>query len=469
MAADAGEKNIHIEMPEGARHIIDILGKNGHEAYIVGGCVRDSIIGVTPGDWDITTSARPEEIKACFNRTVDTGIEHGTVTVLLKDGSYEVTTYRIDGEYRDLRHPSEVRFTRALSEDLRRRDFTVNAMAYNDSSGLVDLHGGLNDLNEKIVRCVGMADDRFDEDALRILRAVRFAAQLGFEIEPETAEAVKRHAVNLSAVSRERVLTEISKLICSGHIEKIGEIFRLGLEQYIAPGFESIDINDLMELKYADIPPDADAGYKLRELARQADKFRAFDLSSSCGIANRYVRFALLTERMEGEKLRLMLKGLRFDNDTVKKSLTLNRHALTALPSDKYGIKSIMAGIDRELFKDLLRLKIVSCRTSFYRRCCAGEEIDKVLELYEEITENREPVYLNELAVNGNDIIKEGIASGPAIGQLLKVLLDEVHRDPEHNDREYLIKTAKVYISCQDLECREKRPSDTGKTSDCIH
>lgn len=177
---------MRIVLPEKVKKIIHTLQDNGFEAYAVGGCVRDSILGRVPDDWDITTSATPLETKALFARTFDTGIEHGTITVLIDKDAFEVTTYRVDGKYEDSRHPSEVTFTRSLKEDLLRRDFTINAMAYNEAEGLVDIFGGMDDLRTKTIRCVGNAEARFGEDALRILRAVRFAAQLGFDIDNET-------------------------------------------------------------------------------------------------------------------------------------------------------------------------------------------------------------------------------------------------------------------------------------------
>ena len=182
---------MEIKIPAPAEEILTKLNENGYEAYVVGGCVRDMILGREPGDWDITTSALPEQVKQVFRRTVDTGIQHGTVTVMMGDEGYEVTTYRIDGEYADGRHPDSVTFTPSLTEDLKRRDFTVNAMAYNGNTGLVDEFGGMEDLDRGIIRCVGEPMDRFSEDALRILRAIRFSAQLGFAIEGRTYEAIR--------------------------------------------------------------------------------------------------------------------------------------------------------------------------------------------------------------------------------------------------------------------------------------
>ena len=188
-----------IELPDNVRNIITRLNTAGYEAYAVGGCVRDSVLGREPQDWDITTSALPEEVKALFNRTVDTGIKHGTVTVLLGRESYEVTTYRIDGKYSDSRHPDSVSFTRSLVEDLKRRDFTINAMAYGND-GLVDMFDGAGDIEKGVIRCVGNAEARFGEDALRILRAVRFSAQLGFDIEHETMAAAAKLAPRLADI-----------------------------------------------------------------------------------------------------------------------------------------------------------------------------------------------------------------------------------------------------------------------------
>ena len=210
-----------MQIPEKVEYIINVLMKNGYEAYAVGGCVRDSILGRVPEDWDITTSAQPEQVKALFHRTIDTGIQHGTVTVMMDKEGFEVTTYRIDGEYEDSRHPKNIEFTSNLEEDLKRRDFTINAMAYNPKDGLVDIFGGIEDLNKKIIRCVGNANDRFSEDALRILRAVRFAGQLGFAIEEQTKEAIVALAPTLKNISAERIRVELDKLLMGKHPELI--------------------------------------------------------------------------------------------------------------------------------------------------------------------------------------------------------------------------------------------------------
>ena len=229
-----------IQLPEDVKSILHILQDAGYEAYAVGGCIRDSLLGRTPDDWDITTSARPEETKALFEKTIDTGIQHGTVTVMRHGRGYEVTTYRVDGEYEDGRHPKEVTFTASLEEDLKRRDFTVNAMAYNEEDGLVDLFGGRQDLERKIIRCVGEANERFEEDALRIMRAVRFSAQLGFTIEERTKEAIRGHADRLRQVSAERIQMELTKLVTSPNPDFLRIAWETGITAVVLPEFDRL-------------------------------------------------------------------------------------------------------------------------------------------------------------------------------------------------------------------------------------
>lgn len=229
---------MNFQIPEKVNSIINELRKNGFEAYAVGGCVRDMVLGREPEDWDITTSATPPEVKRIFRRTVDTGIQHGTVTVLLDKDHYEVTTYRLDGVYEDNRHPKEVSFTASLSEDLRRRDFTINAMAFNETEGFVDLFGGLEDIEKGVIRCVGSATERFDEDALRILRAVRFSAQLGFCIEAETMSALKEKVAYLNNISAERIRVELTKLLLSEHPGRLRLLYETGITGVILPEFD---------------------------------------------------------------------------------------------------------------------------------------------------------------------------------------------------------------------------------------
>ena len=229
-----------INMPENANRIIHTLQNAGYEAYIVGGCVRDAVLNKEPDDWDITTSAKPMEVKKLFNRTIDTGLRHGTVTVMFGKDGYEVTTYRVDGKYEDHRRPNSVTFTSSLIEDTKRRDFTINAMAYNDEEGIVDHFHGVEDLDKHIIRCVGEPKERFDEDALRILRALRFSAQLDFDIDERTEEAVKNQAKFLEDISAERIQVELTKLLMSDHPERLITAYELGVSKVILPEFDAM-------------------------------------------------------------------------------------------------------------------------------------------------------------------------------------------------------------------------------------
>ncbi|MDO4960653.1 MAG: CCA tRNA nucleotidyltransferase [Eubacteriales bacterium] len=433
------ERYLKIALPENVKTIINTLEEHGYEAFAVGGCVRDSLLGRVPEDWDITTSALPADIKKCFRRTVDTGIEHGTVTVLIGDDSYEVTTYRIDGEYKDSRHPSEVVFTDAVSEDLRRRDFTINAMAYNDEKGFVDLFGGRDDLKRRVIRCVGNADDRFTEDALRILRAIRFAAQLDFDIDAATRNAIADHAPNLKAVSKERILVELSKLVCSAHIEKAADIPQLGVIPYIAKHFREINIAQLMGLKtsalrLAGYDPDGDAAEN--EIDPHED---AFDLCKATTTGYRYIRFAFLCQGMKPENVDELMKDLKSDNITRKNAVLLTEWTLKPLPSDKYELKKIMSGMSPEIFMDLLRVKLSSLGTMLYKKLCKDEDIRAVIDSFNEIAGNEEPVYMTDLAVGGADLKAAGVAEGPQLGSILNKMLDHVWKKPEDNDKEKLI------------------------------
>ena len=289
---------MRIEMPYEAEWIIDNIRSHGYEAFIVGGCVRDAVLGRIPGDWDITTSAKPEQVKEIFGKTVDTGLKHGTVTIIKHGSGYEVTTYRIDGEYLDGRHPETVEFTPDLREDLKRRDFTINAMAYSHETGIVDEFEGMEDLKRRVIRCVGCAKDRFTEDALRILRAVRFAAQLDFVIEDETYKAIAEIAPNLVHVSKERIQVELTKLLMSDHPEKIWMVDATGIAEYVTPGFTEVFERELESRSSRDPLKECWAGIA----ALPADKSH---------------RWAGFLRHMTAEQAVKILRGLKLDNDTI--------------------------------------------------------------------------------------------------------------------------------------------------------
>ena len=394
-----------IIIPENAQKIIRILQDNAHDAYVVGGCVRDSILGRTPGDWDITTSAKPQEVKKLFRRTIDTGIAHGTVTVLMGGETYEVTTYRIDGAYTDGRHPDQVSFTEDLREDLRRRDFTINAMAYSREKGLVDAFGGMQDLADHVIRCVGDPDERFDEDALRILRAVRFACQLGFAIAPETMEAMRRHAQHLSAVSKERIFTEMNKALCSDHPGLLHLIRDTGMEGGISPAFPEIGESAVLAMEKA---------VWLRK--------------------EKHLRWSALMQDLSPASAEQILKELKSDNDTLTKVKTLVRCLAEPAPVRPAQIRRLLHRIGPDLFEDLISLK----KAGFGRY--TREDYDRVLTEYYGILERGDCYTLKMLKVTGADLIAAGVKPGPRMGEILEQLLEEVMEDPELNRREELLR-----------------------------
>lgn len=398
-------KEIQITLPQHVEFIIDTLQQHGFEAYAVGGCVRDSLLGREPGDWDITTSASPEQVKQLFRRTVDTGILHGTVTVMLEKCGYEVTTYRIDGEYEDGRHPKSVEFTTNLTEDLRRRDFTINAMAYNKTAGLVDEFGGIQDLGRGRISCVGEARERFTEDALRMLRAVRFAAQLGFSIGEATLEAIRELAPNLAKVSRERIQAELTKLLMSPNPQMVELFFSLGLAEQVFPELDRCFCS-------------ADREQLLGRLAgTEADVI---------------LRYTVLLSVIGGSpeerrrKSREFLKELRFDNHTVDWVSRLSEHRLDILAGDKPGLRRQIVDIGEDIFPALLKLQADTAAA----------------ELYRQILEAGDCLSLKRLAVNGRDLIGIGIRPGRELGEKLSGLLELVLEKPERNTREYLLQMA---------------------------
>ena len=410
-------------LPEDVRRIISILGEGGYEAYAVGGCVRDSILGREPEDWDITTSATPAEIKKLFRRTVDTGIEHGTVTVLMKGHAYEVTTYRIDGRYSDGRHPDEVTFSASLEEDLKRRDFTINAMAYNDADGLTDLFGGMEDLEKGVIRCVGDPEKRFGEDALRMLRAVRFSGALGFEIDPATKQAVEKLKDNISFVSAERIRTEFVKLMISPHPEKWETAYETGLSMLILPEYDraaGITVPG-EDYSYADAALKAVSAAPGEKIIRLASFF------------------ACIEEGLGEECAKPVLRRLKFDNDTTDKVVCLVRRRNRELSEDEAEIRRMVSEIGYDLFGTLLDLADVLAQVPVPSVKITEGATSRIRETAESIRKRGDCVSLKGLAVDGSDLIALGMKPGPQIGEVLGRMLEEVLADPSRNDREYLL------------------------------
>lgn len=421
---------VQIELPENVKRIIQVLSENGYEAYAVGGCVRDSLIGKEPEDWDITTSALPSKVKSLFRRTVDTGIAHGTVTVMFGKTGYEVTTYRLDGLYEDMRHPKNVEFTSNLAEDLKRRDFTVNAMAYNEESGLVDLFGGISDLKDRIIRCVGAPKARFGEDALRILRAVRFCAQLGFDIEKQTAEAVAQMAPSLEKISKERIHTELNKILKSENPEYFLLADELGIMETILP--------------------------KYHALSRKQKEFSAAMAGRcACELPERYGAMFLFVEqesKKAADTAAGILKELKLDNATVNMTAALIRWHGVKLTSDEAKIRRIMheAGPDRIVRILRFRLAYQETKEGLSSEHIADDGSQAVLRQIERcqvILQRGDCLTLKELMVTGRDLMELGVPAGKRIGEILEKLLCEVLDNPAMNTKDTLCFLAKKYIN----------------------
>lgn len=429
-----------IELPRKVVLIIKNLQRHGYDAYAVGGCVRDSILNRKPEDWDITTSAKPEQVKRIFRRTVDTGIEHGTVTVLIGKDGFEVTTYRVDGLYEDGRHPKEVTFTSRLEEDLKRRDFTINAMAYNDDERLVDAFGGMRDLNYHLIRCVGDPKERFSEDALRILRAVRFSAQLAFPIEPETAEAIKSLAPNLEKISAERIQAELVKLLVSDHPERIQDACELGITKVVLPEWD-----DMVGVKQNTPHHKYDvAAHTVHALQNVKDDkvLRLTMLFHDMGKPvmkttdengrDHFKGHAIASEQIA----KTVMKRLKFDNDTIRKVTKLVAYHDYRMEPTGANVRRAMHEIGVELFPYYLAVRLADTKAqSSYERRGKLENIIQIRELYRNALRNKECVTLKDLAVTGTDLINLGIAPGKELGTLLNELLDMVIEDPAWNQK----------------------------------
>lgn len=432
-----------ITLPRKVLMIINNLQLHGYEAFAVGGCVRDSILARRPEDWDITTSAKPEEIKRLFRRTVDTGIEHGTVTVIIGKDSYEVTTYRVDGAYEDGRHPKEVRFTSRLEEDLQRRDFTINAMAYNDDVRLVDVFGGMKDLNHHLIRCVGDPRERFSEDALRILRAVRFSAQLNFPIEPDTAEAIKELAPTLEKISAERIQAELVKLLVSPHPERIRDAYELGITKVILPEWDAMagveqntphhryDVAEhtIRAMKYVKRDKILRLTMLFHDMGKPSTK------TTDENGRDHFKGHALVSE----EIARKVLRRLKFDNETVKTVTRLVCYHDYRMEATPKNVRRAMNRIGVELFPYYLAVRMADAKAqSPYRRREKIENIVAVRKLYQEALLEENCVTLRQLAVSGRDLMDLGMKPGREIGSMLSELLEYVIDDPKRNEKEIL-------------------------------
>lgn len=443
--------NVQIKLPDKVSKIIDKLTAAGYEAYAVGGCVRDSVLGREPNDWDITTSAKPMEVKQLFSRTIDTGIKHGTVTVMLDKQGFEVTTYRIDGDYEDGRHPKQVTFTACLEEDLKRRDFTINAMAYNEQTGLVDIFGGMQDIQRNVVRCVGDAQERFTEDALRMLRAVRFSAQLGYQIEEGTKKAIRSMAPNLKLISAERIQAELVKLVISPHPDYLRTAYETGITAQILPEFD-LCMNTAQNnphhcynvgehILHAMQEIEADKVLRLGMLFHDIGKPQTLTIDEAGIIHNK--GHADAGERIAKD----VLRRLKFDNDTLEKVVKLVRYHDQEIGLTASGVRRAVNRIGEDIFPMLFAVRYADIQAqSNYMREEKLEKLAQLRELYDGICRRQECISLKDLAVTGSDLIALGMPPGREIGELLKELLDLVLENPHKNTRDELLRISEKKI-----------------------
>lgn len=448
-----GIKDFKIEIPQSVKMIIGILEQNGHEAFAVGGCVRDTILGRAPQDWDITTSALPHQVKEIFHHTIDTGIQHGTVTVIIKRVGYEVTTYRIDGEYSDSRHPESVEFTLNLIEDLKRRDFTINAMAYNPRVGLIDAFGGIGDIKNEVIKCVGKADERFGEDSLRIFRAVRFSAQLGFNIEENTMKSVRGLSGTLVNISAERVRDELEKLIISDNPDKLITAYKVGITKVILPEFDRMMecAQDTPYHKYNV----GEHTIKVMENVPNTKEMRWAALLHDVGKPDSVSYDKKDRGRMHfyghakrgAEMVPPIMRRLKMDNKTIK---IVSR--LVACHDDRPVSKDMESALIRKsvnkIGKDIYERYLELVYADFQGKSDYGKEkgYDGYLyakEQFEYILKNNVCTSIKELAVSGKDLIDIGCPTGEIIGNVLDLLLKRVLDNPKLNKKQELLNIAK--------------------------
>lgn len=399
---------MRIPLPQDVAFILDRLNKNGYEGYIVGGCVRDHFLGRVVSDYDITTNALPEAVTALFAHTIPTGEKHGTITVLMGKNRYEVTTFRVDGEYMDNRRPESVSFTSDLQLDLSRRDFTINAIAYNEEKGTVDPFSGKQDLANRLVRGVGIPEERFQEDALRMMRAVRFSAQLGFEIEQETLEAVCSQAKLINNISAERIRDEFTKTLMSKTPAKILLYWETGL------------MPELWRYKARVPGPDA-----FRQASDALERLQGYTTDMA---------YAALMRGYSFDQAYTAMDKFRFDKKTSKRTALLVDRLEDELKCDALHVRRFMAKCGAENFMDIVSLK-------YAFNDIGAEEAAHLEAIYNEIIDARCCLTLKELAINGDRLIAMGY-KGERLGEVLQYLLGIVVDDPSMNTAAVLEKEA---------------------------
>lgn len=420
-----------MKLPNNVQYILEKFDSNGFEAFIVGGCVRDSLLNKKPQDYDITTNAFPEKIEELFDKTIPTGIKHGTVTVLIDKNPYEVTTYRVDGEYLNNRKPKDVKFVSNIEEDLSRRDFTINAMAYSPYLGFKDCFNGKEDLKNKLIRCVGDPDKRFSEDALRMLRAIRFSCQLNFKIEKLTAESIRKNFKLIKNISMERIQSEFTKIILSNDPDRGLMLLRkLGFSDFLIEEFKSLKL-----INCYDVYDDIHDTYGLINSLPKKLHVRLAGLF-----------YKVFNSENAVEKCRTILKKLKYDNNTINDTCNLveNINNISCNMTRKK-LKLLINSVGTENIFDLLDLQksYLSYMDEYDTEC-----IDILKNRVSDILASKEPIFIKDLAITGNDLITElNYKPGKNIGVILNFLLENVMQTPELNNKEDLLNLSKQFYS----------------------
>ncbi len=442
-----------IKLPQPVTRLIGILEASGHEAFVVGGCVRDSLMDRKPNDWDICTSARPEEMKACFSDfpVIETGLKHGTLTVLMDHRPFEITTYRIDGDYSDGRRPDQVTFTSSLQADLARRDFTINAMAYHPAAGLVDPFGGQNDLRHRIIQCVGTAAERFEEDALRIMRAVRFASQLEFAIEEKTSAALDARLPLLDRVSPERIRIEFDKLLRGPDAMKVLAQYRQIIAHIIPEAEAMFDLdqrNPYHAYTVWDHTLHAVSHVKNTTVLKLAAFFHDIGKPGSMTIGEDGRGHFYKHERLSEELTEQIMRRLKYDNATrITVTILIHNHGIVFRPDPRQA-RRLLSKLGEERLRLLIELEYadVKSQNPIYTEERVAN-IQAFSQIVDQVLEAEQCFSLRHMKLQGKDLLSMGLPQGPKIGRVLNALLEQVVEGRLPNEKKALTHAAKAMIA----------------------
>lgn len=445
-----------INMPENVKLMISKLEERGYKAFAVGGCIRDSVMGIMPHDWDICTSALPEEILSALGKhnVIDSGLKHGTVTVKFDKELYEITTFRTDGKYSDNRRPEQVTFITSLEEDLARRDFTVNAMAYNDSEGLRDPFGGQEDIKRGLIRCVGDPDERFNEDALRILRALRFSSRLGFEIEEQTAESIRKNAGLLKNISAERIASELTGILDGKYCERVLLEYPMVLSVFIPEikpmvGLDQRNPHHIYDVwtHTVKVVGNAPQGKVMRLAAL------LHDIAKPCcfTVDDRGTGHFKGHPELGAEMASHILKRLHLDNDTISKvKLLIHYHDRRPMPEPRQ-IRRLVSKTGVEMFIPLMELKRADTKGQNPETIPGKlKKLDEIEAVFRQVTADGSEFNIKSLAINGGDIIALGVNEGKEIGRLLSEMLELVIEGNALNEKQALLEEIKKRLNSGD-------------------